>query len=151
MELRHLTLLGSPVRIQVKTLVRIDKGVDDKLIEVGAWKETLEVRRAVRFSFGKGRDVTASKQDIGILALFPGTALGQALGWMERRLIVGLGLPIHFLLVLLSLCTFLILVLSMWQRLPVGCLLTDCYDGPGIRHQVQMKLKEEVHRRMTKS
>lgn len=91
-------------------MVRIDKGVDDKLIEVGAWKETLEVGRAVKFSFGKGRDVTASKQDIGILAFFSGTALGQALGWMERRLIVGLELPIHFLLVLLSLCTFLILV-----------------------------------------
>lgn len=68
------------MRIQVKTLVRIDKGIDDKLIEVGPWKETLEVGKAVKFSFGKGRDVTASKQDIGILALFPGTALSQALG-----------------------------------------------------------------------
>lgn len=37
--------------------------------------------RAVKFLFGKGRDVTASKQDIGILALFSGTALGQA--WDE--------------------------------------------------------------------
>ena len=84
MELRHLTLLWSPLRIQVKTLVRIDQGIDDKLIEVRTWKGTLEVGRAVKFLFGKGRDVTASKQDIGILALFSGTALGQAWdGWEE--------------------------------------------------------------------
>lgn len=93
MELRHLTLLWSPLRIEVKTLVRIDQGIDDKLIEVRTWKGTLEVGRAVKFLFGKGRDVTASKQDIGILALFSGTALGQALGWMGRRLIVGLSSP----------------------------------------------------------
>lgn len=107
MELRHLTLLWSPLRIQVKTLVRIDQGMDDKLIEVRNWKGTLEVGRSVKFLFGKGRDVTASKQDIGILALFSGTALGQALGWMGRRLIVGLELPIHLILVFLSLCLFL--------------------------------------------
>lgn len=81
--------------------------MDDKLIEVRNWKGTLEVGRSVKFLFGKGRDVTASKQDIGILALFSGTALGQALGWMGRRLIVGLELPIHLILVFLSLCLFL--------------------------------------------
>lgn len=78
---------------------------------------------------GKGKAVTASKQDTDILAFLCGLALSQASGWLERRLIVGLDAPIHLFqdLLSLSLCTL--------------CFSSVC-NSSGTRRQVQGKLKE---------
>lgn len=53
----------------------------------------LELGRFAMLLFGKGREVTAFKQDANILSFLSGTALGQALGWLERSLTVGFEPP----------------------------------------------------------
>lgn len=49
----------------------------------------LELRRSEMLLFGKEREVIASKQDTDILSLNP-------LGWLERRLTVGLEPPLIY-------------------------------------------------------
>ena len=101
-------LLCNPLRIWEKTLIgkiKVEminqgKGLIEGSRPSLCWRKTLKLGKAVTLSLGKGREMTAFKQDTDVLAFLLGTALGHALDWLQRRVIVNLEPHVHLFLVL---------------------------------------------------
>ena len=60
-----------------------------------SWRKTLKLVGAVMLLLGKERQVTTFKQNTEVLAFLSGTALGHALGWLKRWVILSLEPHIH--------------------------------------------------------